>query len=233
VLLHSGLGWGLHRAGRRTERPRSRRSLQRPGRGTRRVCGRPRNRTKDDFNTRLVQVFVVQLDDLVESFRANARLGLFKGLALAFNHGTSYRPLASLVPLEALLQGNIKEERDARDLILPRQVQQVLAGLGRERGGIHYAEAIQGETLLDQEMHERKGLGLKPLIALVVAYPRTRPVRGDDLRGAEVALRECGFAARRRSAKYHDGRPDQADTLFRSFGWSRLFGIWLWGHIHS
>jgi hypothetical protein len=141
-----------------------------------------------------------------------------KKLVLALNHGTPHCPFARLVPFEAFLQRDVEEQGDARDLIFPRQLQQVVAGLQRERSGIDYAEAIQAEPLLDQEMHKREGLGLIPLVPLVVANAAARPVRRDDLRGPEVAHRECGLPAGRRSAKDHEGGSDQTDGLLRAWG---------------
>jgi hypothetical protein len=209
--LRSGLAWAEPCPSADGSPPRSRR-------GTCRGRSGSRHRTKDDLNPHLVQVFIQQVDDLFESFLANRGLGLSKKLVLPLNHGTPHCPFARLVPFQAFLQRDVEEQDDARHLILPRQVQQVLAGLQGEGGGVHHAEAIQAEPLLDQEMNEGEGLSLIPLVALVVANAPAGPVRGDDLRGAELVLREGGLAAGRRSAKDHDGRSDQTEGLLRALG---------------
>jgi len=174
--------------------------------------GRPghrmRNRTEYNFHSRSAQILVAHLNDLIESFRADAKLGVFEGLILTFNHLASDRSLAGLVPLQALLQGDVEKKRDARDLILARQAQKFPAGVKRESGGVHDAEPIQAETLLGEKMDQGKSLGLKTLVPFVVAYVGSRPVRGNDLRCAEVIPRKRGFSAGRRPTQDHDGRAD-------------------------
>jgi hypothetical protein len=189
------------------------RALPRSGPGTRRNGDDSRDRTKNDFDPHLIQVFIPQVEDLFEPLLANRRLSLLENLVLAFNHSTPHCPLSRLVPFEAFLKGDIEEQGDGRHLILPCKVQQVPASLRGKRGGIHDAEAVQAEPLLDQEMEEREGLSLIPLVPLVVANASPRPVGRDDLSGTEVALREGGLPAGRRSAEDDDRRSHQAEGL--------------------
>jgi len=218
--------------GGRSGRAGARRTALHGGCRTRRPGRRMRNRTEYNFHSRAAQILVTQLNDLIESFRADPKLGLFEGLILAFNHLAPDRSLAALVSLQALLQGDVEKKRDARDLVFARQAQQFPPGIKRKSGGVHDAEPIQAEALLGEKMDEGKSLGLKALVPFVVAYVGTRPVRGNDLGRAEVIFCKRGFSAGRRPTQNHDRRADQANTLFRGFAGSLWFGVWLWIHIH-
>jgi hypothetical protein len=92
------------------------------GRGARRDGGESRDRTKNDFDPHLVQVFILQVEDLFEPLLANRLLGLLEDLVLAFNHGPPHCPFSRLVPFAAFLKGDIEEQGDGRHLILPGKV---------------------------------------------------------------------------------------------------------------
>jgi hypothetical protein len=55
--------------------------------------GKLRNGAKDNLNLDFVKVVIGKVDDLVKSFLADVRLGLFKSQVLPLDHRTPHRPL--------------------------------------------------------------------------------------------------------------------------------------------
>jgi len=149
-----------------------------------------RNGAKDNLNLDLLQVAFTQLNDLVESFLVNFRLGLSERQIVALDHRAAYRPFPRAVPLDTFLERNIKKEDNAGDLIVPCQLEEFSAVGRRKRSGIHDAEPVQPQSQLRQVADKCERLGLKTLVALVVAHAPPRPVRRDNLRGAEMTLRK-------------------------------------------
>ncbi len=187
-----------------------------------RCPGRLRNGAKDNLNLGFVQVLVANFDDLVKSFLPDVRLGLIKSQVLTLDNGSPYRSLPRLVALDAFLERNIKKEHHAGN---PKSLCQfkVFPPMGRgERRRIHHTEPVRAQSQFREVMHESERLGLKSLIALVVAHSSPRPVGRDNLRGTEVALRKSGLSAGRGSAKQNDRGANQPQSLLLAFT-CRLF----------
>jgi hypothetical protein len=60
-----------------------------------------------------------------------------------------------------------------------------------ERSRIHHTEAVQAQSQFREVADESECLGVKTLVTLVVTNASSRPIRGDDLRWAEVTLCKC------------------------------------------
>ena len=175
--------------------------------------GRLRNGAKDNLNLDFVQVLIAKFDDLVKSFLPDVRLGLIKSQIVALDNGTPYRSLPRSVTLDTFLERNIKKEHHAGN---PKSLCQfkVFPPMGRdERRRIHHTEPVQAQSQFREVVHESERLGLKTLIALVVAHSSPRPVGRNDLRGTKVTLRESGLSASRGSTKQNDRRTDQPHSL--------------------
>jgi len=142
-----------------------------------------------------VQVLVANLDDLVKSFLPDVRLGLIKSQILTLDNGTPYRSLPRLVALDTFLERNIKKEHRAGNPKSLCQFQVFPPMGGRERRRIHHTEPVRAQAQFREVVHKSERLGLKTLIALVVAHSSPRPVGRDNLRGTEVALRKSGLSA--------------------------------------
>jgi hypothetical protein len=149
------------------------------------------NRTEDDFNLDVVHVHISKVEDLVKSFPPNVRLSLSKRQILPLDHLAPYRPFTRAVPLDTFLQRNIKEEDHAGNLISPCQFKEFPSMGRRERSRIHHTEPVQAQSQLREVADKSERLGVEALVPLVVAYAPSRPVRGDDLRGAEMTLGKC------------------------------------------
>ena len=146
------------------------------------------NGTEDNFNLDVVHVLVSKVDDLVKSFLPNVCLGLCKRQILPLDHLAPYRPFTRAVPLDTFFQRNIKEKDHGGNLIALCQFQEIPSMGRRECSRIHHTEAVQTQPQLREVADKSERLGVKTLVALVVAYASSRPVRGDDLRRAEVTL---------------------------------------------
>jgi len=180
--------------------------MRTPGRRHRRL----RNGSKDNLNLDFVHVFVGQFEDLVKSFLPNVRLSLCKSQVLALDYRTAYRPRARAIALDTFFERNIKKENYAGNL-KPLCQFKVFPAMGRSKcSGVNHTEPIQAQPQFCEVAHESECLSLKTLIPFVVAHAPSRPVRGDDLRGAKVALRESRLSARRRSTEQNDRRTNQS-----------------------
>jgi hypothetical protein len=170
----------------------------------------PHYRAELDFNLDLFQVAILKLHDLVESLLANRFFGLRKGFVLALDNRPAHSALALFVTRGAGFQRHIEKQQSGGNLELLRQVEQFLARLRGERRGVHHAQTVHRKPLFNKEMHQRKGLRVAALVAFVIADATARPIRGNDLRGAKVALGKCGFSASRRATKHYNRWPEKA-----------------------
>jgi hypothetical protein len=128
---------------------------------------------------------------------------------MALDDGPPHGALAFLVALDAGIQGHIEDQRHSRHLVFLCQVEEFPARRAGQRRRVHHAKTIQREALFHQEMHQRKGLRIETLVAVVVTDTGAGPIRRDNLGGPEVALGNMGFPAGRGAAQYNDRGPDQ------------------------
>jgi hypothetical protein len=189
----------------------------RPGR----PLGLARHRAEDDFDLHVVEICVLKFHDLVKALLAQGGFGQLEGLVLALDDGPPHGALAFLVALDASFQRRIEDDRHSRHLVFLRQVQQIPACRAGQRRRVHHAKAIQREALIHQEMHQREGLRIETLVALVVTDSAAGPIRRDNLGGPEVALGKIGFPAGRGTAQHNDRGPDQPHRLAPAFGFVR------------
>jgi len=171
---------------------------------------RLRNGSKDNLDLDFVHVFVAQFEDLVKSFLSNVRLSLSESQVLALDYRTADRPRARAIALDTFFKRNIKKENYA-GYLKPLCQFKVFPAMGRsKRRGVNHTESIQAQPQFCKVADESERLSLKTLIPLVVAHAPSRPVRRDDLRGAEVALRKSRLSAGRRSTEQNDRRTNQS-----------------------
>jgi hypothetical protein len=170
-------------------------------------CGAARRWTEDNLDSHPVDVRVGNLHNLVKALLADAGGRLHEQLVLPLDHGPAYGALAGGVTLDALLERHRKEEHHAGNLVLARQLQQILPRRRRQRRGIHHAQPIEFQSPFDQKMHQGEGLRLKALVALIVADEGPRLIRRDNLGGPEMASGKTRFAAGRRATEDDDRRP--------------------------
>jgi hypothetical protein len=176
---------------------------------TRRSQGGAHDRPELDLDLDIFQIAVLKLHDLVESLLANRFFGLRKGLVLALDNRPAHGALALFVTRDAGFQRHIEKQQSGGDLELLRQVEQLLPRLRGERRGVNHTQTVHRKPLLYKKMHQRKGLHVATLVAVVVADAGARPIRGNDLSGPKVALGKCGFSASRRATKHNNRRPEE------------------------
>ena len=141
-----------------------------------------------DLKSNRFNVPVVKFHNLLKAFLPNCVQGKRKVLKLLFDHRSSDRTLAHFIPGCAGFKRHVKNDHRRRNLIALRQREQIPASLSGQRGGIDDAQPIQNKPLMDDEMNEIERLRVESLVALVVAYNRSSPVRGNNLRGAKMLL---------------------------------------------
>jgi hypothetical protein len=195
-------------------RPRGLRRALKPSRGagigplgTERL---PRDRPKEDFDLHRFLVSILDQHHLVESFLMNRLFTLLKGLVLTLDDRPAHGALPLFVTLDAGLEGDIEEQQGGGHLVLFCQVDQLFPVLRRQRRGIDHAKPVQRKPLFYKEVHQRKGLQVVALVALIICDAGARPIRRNNLSGAKVPFGERGFPATRRAAKYDDRWPDEA-----------------------
>ncbi len=169
-----------------------------------RVLCRSHDRAKKNFDLHFLLVAIRNLHNLIESFLPNGFSSLFKSAVLAFDRRPADRPLTFLIALDAGFKRSIEEHECGRNLIFPGQIKQFLPRLECQRRRINHAEAICHHPLFHNEVDNRKSLGVKALVTLVVANVRTRPIRRNDLGRPEMQLGKGGFSASRGATQHHD-----------------------------
>jgi hypothetical protein len=163
-----------------------------------------RHWAEHDFKAYRIEFPVVKFQDLVKTLLADCGLRLLKDFILPFDHLPSHGPLALLVALHAGFKRHIEEHGNNWNLESFGQSQEFAASRRGQGRRVHHAKAVETKALLDQKMHQGKGLGVKALIPLVITYPSPCPIGGDDLGWPEMARGEGGFPAGRRSAQHDD-----------------------------
>jgi hypothetical protein len=81
------------------------------------------HRTEDDLNLHLVQISILKFQNLVKTFLADGRFGLFEILVLALDYRPPHGALAFLVALYASFKRHIEKHGHGRHLESFRQVE--------------------------------------------------------------------------------------------------------------
>jgi hypothetical protein len=92
-----------------------------------------------NFDFHLLHFLVRNLDNLIKTLLPNAGCRLLKQLALPLDHRPAHRPLSTGVTFHALFRRHGKEKHHTRNLMLAREIQQILARGRRERCGVNHA----------------------------------------------------------------------------------------------
>ncbi len=169
----------------------------------------PRDGPEQDLDLDLLLVSILKHHDLIEPFPMNRFSALLEGLILALNDVPAHGALSLFVVLDTSLERHIEDQQRGRHLVPFCQVEQLFSVLRGQRRGIDHAEAVQRQPLFDQETHQGKGLRIIALVALLVGHPATRPIRRNNLGGAEVPLGKRGFPATRGTAEHDNRRPEE------------------------
>lgn len=107
------------------------------------------------------------------------------------------------VAREADLLGQVEHDGDGQHVVLPGQLNELLAALGLHVGGVDDGEPSGREALARDVVQDVEGVTARALIVLVVGDEAAAEVRGDDLGGLEVLAGEGGLA-RSAGADEHD-----------------------------
>jgi hypothetical protein len=125
--------------------------------GTLRTLRLPHHRPEKDFDLDVFQITILKLHDLVESLLRNRRFGLLKGLVLTLDDCPAHGALTLFIALDASFQRHIEKYQSGRDLVLLRQVEQLLPRRCGQRRRVNHAESVHRKPLLYKEMHQLKG----------------------------------------------------------------------------
>ena len=98
------------------------------------------------------------------------------------------------VPLLADPLGHVEDDRHRQAVVLPGQLDQRLAGLGLDVGGVDDRQPPQGEPLAGDEPEHLEGVPGDGLVVLVVRDHRPAGVGREDLGGLEVLAGERALA---------------------------------------
>ena len=111
--------------------------------------------------------------------------------------------LPATVSLLADLLGQVEDQGHRKAVVLPSKLDQRLAGLGLDVGGIHDGQMSQGQPLSGDEVQNLECLVGRRLVVLVVADHSTAGIGRKHLRGQEV-LAGKGALARAAGADEDD-----------------------------
>ncbi len=100
---------------------------------------------------------------------------------------------AGSVPLRADARRHVQDDRDRQHVVVPGDLDELLAGLGLDVGGVHDGQPAGREPLADDVVQQFEGLGGGRLVVLVVGDQAPAEVRGDHLGGQEVLAGEAGL----------------------------------------
>lgn len=131
---------------------------------------------EENLDLGLILIAIRNFQNLCESLLADCGASLLEGPVMPLNDRSSYRALPLLISLYAGFKRGVHENEGHGDLMLPCQLQQVLASLGSQRCGIDHTKAIRYDPLFNDEMDQGKCLCVEALVALVIANLGTRPV---------------------------------------------------------
>ena len=98
------------------------------------------------------------------------------------------------VPLLADPLGQVEHDGHRQAVVLPGQLDQRLAGLGLDVGGVDHRQPPQGQPLAGDEVQHLEGILRDGLIVLVVADHPPAGVRREDLGRQEVLAGERALA---------------------------------------
>ena len=108
--------------------------------------------------------------------------------------GPKSRSARPAVPLLADPLGQVEHDGHRQAVVLPGQLDERLAGLGLDVGGIDHREPPQGQPLAGDEVEHLEGLVRDRLIVLVVADHPPAGVGREDLGRQEVLAGERALA---------------------------------------
>ena len=91
--------------------------------------------------------------------------------------------------------GHVEHERHGQAVVLPGQLDERLAGLGLDVGGVDDRQPSQGQPLAGDEVEYLEGVLGDGLVVLVVADHPPAEVRREDLGGPEMLAGERALAA--------------------------------------
>ena len=146
---------------------------------------------------------------MVKPLLLDPAAGLLKKLKLLFYGRSPYAPFPIFVPRQTFFQGNVEQEKNAGDMVSPRQGEQTSTGPDRQGRRINDTQPVDADSLFHDEMNQRERLFVEALVAFVVGNQRAAPVGGDDLAGSKVPGGEIRLAAGRRTAQNDEARPRQ------------------------
>ena len=98
------------------------------------------------------------------------------------------------VPLLADLFGQVEDQGHRQAVVFPSKLDERLAGLGLDVGGVDDGQMSQGQPLSGDEMQQLERLVGHRLVVLVVADHPPAGIRREDLRGQEVLAGERALA---------------------------------------
>ncbi len=98
------------------------------------------------------------------------------------------------VALGADALGDVEDDRDGQHVVLARQADELLAGVGLDVGGVDDGQPAGGQALADDVVQDVEGVLAGALVVLVVADQAAAEVGGDGLGGLEVPGGEGGLA---------------------------------------
>ncbi len=92
------------------------------------TCGSNRvDGTVKNFKAHALQIFLVQLDNLIKPFGADSILRLLENPVLFLDDPRTHRASAGAVTLKSLFKRNIKKKKFCTDSVLPAKIQQRLS----------------------------------------------------------------------------------------------------------
>ncbi len=102
--------------------------------------------------------------------------------------------LPAAVPLFADLLGQVEDQGHRKAVVFPSKLDERLAGLGLDVGGVHDGQFAQGQTLPGDEVQQLECLVGHGLVVLVVADHSPAGIGREDLRRQEVLAGEGALA---------------------------------------